>query len=98
MTKGLPTHNAPGTDMAQSPNGSYMNGAASDANGGHSRQPSDATADSPASPDKLIVGVDFGTTYSGVAAAYSATPDEIDIIKTWPGGNGITSDKVPTEI
>ena len=48
--------------------------------------------------DKLIVGVDFGTTYSGVAAAYSGSPDEIDIIKTWPGGNGITSDKVPTEI
>ncbi|KAK4637887.1 Heat shock protein 12A [Fulvia fulva] len=48
--------------------------------------------------DRLIVGVDFGTTSSGVAAVYSATPDDIDIIKTWPGGNGITSDKVPTEI
>lgn len=24
----------------------------------------------------------------GVAAVYSATPDDIDIIKTWPGGNG----------
>ncbi|KAI5269890.1 actin-like ATPase domain-containing protein [Aureobasidium subglaciale] len=48
--------------------------------------------------DRLIVGVDFGTTYSGVAAAYSANPDDIEIIKTWPGGNGITSDKVPTEI
>lgn len=48
--------------------------------------------------DRLIVGVDFGTTYSGVAACYSATPEDIDIIKTWPGGNGITSDKVPTEI
>ncbi|KAI9707855.1 MAG: hypothetical protein M1820_004461 [Bogoriella megaspora] len=48
--------------------------------------------------DRLIVGVDFGTTYSGVAAVYSATPEDIDIIKTWPGGNGITSDKVPTEI
>ncbi|SMR42561.1 unnamed protein product [Zymoseptoria tritici ST99CH_1A5] len=48
--------------------------------------------------DRLVVGVDFGTTFSGVAAAYSATPDEIDIVKSWPGGNGITSDKVPTEI
>ncbi|KAF2748930.1 actin-like ATPase domain-containing protein [Sporormia fimetaria CBS 119925] len=48
--------------------------------------------------DRLVVGVDFGTTYSGVAACYSATPEDIDIIKTWPGGNGITSDKVPTEI
>ncbi|KAF2873169.1 Hsp70 family protein-like protein [Massariosphaeria phaeospora] len=51
-----------------------------------------------ATQDRLIVGVDFGTTYSGVAAVYSATPEDIDIIKTWPGGNGITSDKVPTEI
>lgn len=48
--------------------------------------------------DRLVIGVDFGTTYSGVAAVYSATPDDVDIIKTWPGGNGITSDKVPTEI
>ncbi|KAK6825211.1 actin-like ATPase domain-containing protein [Apiospora arundinis] len=48
--------------------------------------------------DRLIVGVDFGTTFSGVAAVYASTPDDIEIIKTWPGGNGITSDKVPTEI
>ncbi|KAI9747653.1 MAG: hypothetical protein M1815_004008 [Lichina confinis] len=48
--------------------------------------------------DRLVVGVDFGTTYSGVAAVYTATPDDVDVIKTWPGGNGITSDKVPTEI
>ncbi|KAF7563125.1 hypothetical protein G7046_g1025 [Stylonectria norvegica] len=48
--------------------------------------------------DRLIVGVDFGTTFSGVAAVYTTNPDDIEIIKTWPGGNGITSDKVPTEI
>ncbi|CAK7202263.1 hypothetical protein SEUCBS139899_004985 [Sporothrix eucalyptigena] len=48
--------------------------------------------------DRLIVGVDFGTTFSGVAAVYTPTPDDIEIIKTWPGGNGITSDKVPTEM
>lgn len=29
---------------------------------------------------------------------YSATPNDIDIIKTWPGSNNITSDKVPSEI
>lgn len=38
--------------------------------------------------DRLVVGVDFGTTFSGVAAVYSATPDDIDIIKSWPGSNG----------
>ncbi|KAI7459930.1 actin-like ATPase domain-containing protein [Hortaea werneckii] len=51
--------------------------------------------------DRFVVGVDFGTTFSGVAAAYSANPeapDEINIIKSWPGGNNITSDKVPSEI
>lgn len=48
--------------------------------------------------DRLIVGVDFGTTFSGVAAVYTSTPDDVEIIKTWPGGNGITSDKVPTEL
>ncbi|KAK5737794.1 hypothetical protein LTR17_006442 [Elasticomyces elasticus] len=51
--------------------------------------------------DTLIVGIDFGTTFSGVAAAYSASPespDEINIVKTWPGGNNITSDKVPSEV
>ncbi|KAF2173293.1 hypothetical protein M409DRAFT_17235 [Zasmidium cellare ATCC 36951] len=58
----------------------------------------DDTNGHPPPEDRLIVGVDFGTTYSGVAAVYSATPDDVDIIKTWPGGNGITSDKVPTEI
>ncbi|KAF2093151.1 actin-like ATPase domain-containing protein [Rhizodiscina lignyota] len=48
-----------------------------------------------AKEERLIVGVDFGTTYSGVAAVYSGTPEEVDIIKTWPGGE---ADKVPTEI
>ncbi|KAI1430656.1 actin-like ATPase domain-containing protein [Xylaria sp. CBS 124048] len=56
-----------------------------------------ARASTPAN-DRLIVGVDFGTTFSGVAAVYTSTPDDIEIIKSWPGGNGITSDKVPTEI
>ncbi|KAI0479249.1 actin-like ATPase domain-containing protein [Xylariaceae sp. FL0804] len=51
-----------------------------------------------AKEDRLIVGVDFGTTFSGVAAVYTGTPDDIEIIRTWPGGNGITSDKVPSEI
>jgi len=37
-------------------------------------------------------------TFNSVASVYSATPDDVEIIKTWPGGNGITSDKVPTEI
>lgn len=31
--------------------------------------------------DKLVVAVDFGTTFSGVATVYSANPDDLDIIK-----------------
>jgi hypothetical protein len=37
--------------------------------------------------DKLVIAVDFGTTFSGVATVYSATPDEVDIIRTWPGND-----------
>ncbi|RMZ24418.1 hypothetical protein D0859_11529 [Hortaea werneckii] len=75
-------------------NGSLANGGApAEVNGVH-----DETNGAEIKEDRLIVGVDFGTTYSGVAAVYSATPDDVDIIKSWPGGNGITSDKVPSEI
>ncbi|CAI7572395.1 unnamed protein product [Penicillium palitans] len=45
---------------------------------------------------KLIVGVDFGTTFSGVAWGLEDCPDEIELIQTWPGGGNITSQKVPT--
>ncbi|KAF7522399.1 hypothetical protein PCG10_007511 [Penicillium crustosum] len=45
---------------------------------------------------KLIVGVDFGTTFSGVAWGLKDCPDEIELIQTWPGGGNITSQKVPT--
>ena len=77
--------------------GGEVNGTAVMNGNDHTESNGDANATS--SPqDKLIVGIDFGTTYSGVAAAYSGSPEDLDIIKTWPGGNGITSDKVPTEI
>ncbi|TKA36507.1 hypothetical protein B0A54_13509 [Friedmanniomyces endolithicus] len=97
MTVNLPPHHDASTDdMAHTINGSPMNGGpVAETNGRHSQANSDETTPVPAPQDKLIVGVDFGI---GVAAAYSANPDDIDIIKTWPGGNGITSDKVPTEI
>ncbi|KAI7155864.1 actin-like ATPase domain-containing protein [Hortaea werneckii] len=53
------------------------------------------------STDTLVVGIDFGTTYSGVASVYSGRPekpDEIEVIKSWPGGNNGTREKVPSEI
>ncbi|KGO76318.1 Heat shock protein 70 family [Penicillium italicum] len=45
---------------------------------------------------KLIVGIDFGTTFSGVAWGLEDCPDDIELIQTWPGGGNITSQKVPT--
>ncbi|KEQ99444.1 hypothetical protein AUEXF2481DRAFT_177213 [Aureobasidium subglaciale EXF-2481] len=51
--------------------------------------------------DRLIIGVDFGTNFLGCALAYSGDPesaDEIQVVKSWPGSNGVTSNKVPSEI
>lgn len=93
------TINQPARDALPDIENLKMNGTVNGTNGIH---PSvgDVTPEEelPEQEDRLVVGIDFGTTYSGVAAVYSATPDDVDIIKTWPGGNGITSDKVPTEI
>lgn len=96
MTVNQPNHHATASDEeAPKMNGTPANGdyAVQQPNGVANQTDSGAPRD-----DRLIVGVDFGTTYSGVAAVYSATPDDVDIIKSWPGGNGITSDKVPTEV
>ncbi|KFA79756.1 hypothetical protein S40288_00693 [Stachybotrys chartarum IBT 40288] len=73
----------------------YTSPSSTEAINGPVREPA---REQPPISDRLIVGVDFGTTFSGVAAVYTSTPDDVEIIKTWPGGNGITSDKVPTEI
>lgn len=51
---------------------------------------------------KIIVGIDFGTTYSGVAWAETKRPDRQSTITTWPiskaAREGESSDKVPTKI
>ncbi|KAL8851909.1 MAG: hypothetical protein Q9221_003236 [Calogaya cf. arnoldii] len=52
---------------------------------------------------KLLIAVDFGTTFSGVAWAQTRRPDVQTIIIQWPdstsgGLEGISSDKVPTEL
>ncbi|KAJ5241468.1 uncharacterized protein N7469_003059 [Penicillium citrinum] len=46
---------------------------------------------------QLIVGIDFGTTFSGVAFAF-ATNNEAreDIITEWPGSGTHTKQKIPT--
>lgn len=51
---------------------------------------------------KIIVGIDFGTTYSGVAWAETQRPDRRTAITTWPVSKtireGESSDKVPTKL
>ncbi|KAK4242088.1 hypothetical protein C8A03DRAFT_11671 [Achaetomium macrosporum] len=97
MSISLPLHPSPSQRNRDSRNYFTSNHSASGAEAinGPVREPA---KEPPTINDRLIVGVDFGTTFSGVAAVYTGTPDDIEIIKTWPGGNGITSDKVPTEI
>jgi hypothetical protein len=60
------------------------------------------------SKSTLVIGIDFGTTYTGVAYAFTGDDDEkpdlkriaerMDIIRTWPSPNLQYSDKVPTII
>lgn len=51
---------------------------------------------------KIIVGIDFGTTYSGVAWAETQRPDRRVAITSWPVSRtireGESSDKVPTKL
>ncbi|SPO03752.1 related to hsp70 protein [Cephalotrichum gorgonifer] len=46
---------------------------------------------------QLIVGIDFGTTFSGVAFAFATNNDaKEDIITEWPGAGSYTKQKIPT--
>ncbi|KAL7268268.1 hypothetical protein RUND412_009117 [Rhizina undulata] len=47
---------------------------------------------------RLVIAVDFGTTFSGVAYAFTDDKEKFEVIRTWPGSGSSTKDKVPTEI
>jgi len=60
----------------------------------------------PSKPD-MVIGIDFGTTYTGVAYAYSENvkgddtakiAENVEVIKTWPHANNAFQDKTPTII
>ncbi|KAF4179419.1 hypothetical protein CNMCM7927_001862 [Aspergillus lentulus] len=34
---------------------------------------------------RIVVGIDFGTTYSGVAFALESSPDDVEVVRVWPG-------------
>ncbi|OOO07679.1 Heat shock protein 70 [Aspergillus oryzae] len=46
----------------------------------------------------IVVGLDFGTTFSGIAWAPEGSVDELEVISAWPGGGNRTSVKVPSVI
>ncbi|UPK98618.1 hypothetical protein LCI18_009553 [Fusarium solani-melongenae] len=50
--------------------------------------------------DVIIIGIDFGTTFSGVAWAYSREPDEIELVTSWDSELNRCSDvgKAPTQL
>ncbi|KAG9231241.1 Hsp70 family protein-like protein [Amylocarpus encephaloides] len=51
------------------------------------------------SDDRLIIGIDFGTTYSGAAYAFvNAGKKDVISIMDWPGLNGLKEPKIPTAI
>ncbi|OXV10443.1 hypothetical protein Egran_01797 [Elaphomyces granulatus] len=48
--------------------------------------------------DSLIIALDFGTTFSGIAYAFSTDSEKIYTITNWPGGEDLIAPKVPTVI
>ncbi|PWW76338.1 actin-like ATPase domain-containing protein [Tuber magnatum] len=48
--------------------------------------------------NSIKIGIDFGTTYSGVAWAHTSTPGKINVIDRWVVSRNRTSGKVPSEI
>ncbi|KAF5982892.1 Hsp70 chaperone protein [Fusarium bulbicola] len=50
--------------------------------------------------DFIIIGLDFGTTYSGIAWAYSREPEEIELVTSWDSELNRCSDveKAPTQL
>lgn len=47
---------------------------------------------------RIVVGVDFGTTYTGVAWASTSNPTELEIIKNWPTAGQLVGSQAPSEI
>ena len=58
------------------------------------------TRDSTPSSKYLVVSaIDFGTTYSGYAFAFTRDPDSIHMMRRWEGGDpGVSNQKTPTTL
>lgn len=47
---------------------------------------------------RIVVGVDFGTTYTAVAWAENSSSSQLEIITNWPTAGAIVGAQVPSEI
>ena len=47
---------------------------------------------------RIVVGIDFGTTYSAAAWAETSNPTQVEIIKNWPTSGQLVGAQAPTEI
>ena len=47
---------------------------------------------------RIVVGVDFGTTYTAVAWAESSSPSQLEIITNWPTAGTLVGAQTPSEI
>lgn len=56
----------------------------------------------PSAAKRIVIGVDFGTTFSGVAWAISTSnhSGDVEVISRWPNITGVKrhSEKVPTKL
>ena len=53
----------------------------------------------PSSKYLVISAIDFGTTYSGYAFAFTRDPDSIHMMRRWEGGDpGVSNQKTPTTL
>ncbi|KAL8947831.1 MAG: hypothetical protein Q9222_005928 [Ikaeria aurantiellina] len=46
----------------------------------------------------IVVGIDFGTTYTAVAWVDASQPHHVEIIRNWPTAGQVVSSQVPSEI
>ena len=47
---------------------------------------------------RIVIGVDFGTTYTAVAWADTSSPDRTELISNWPTSGQVVGVQTPSEI
>ncbi len=47
---------------------------------------------------RIVIGIDFGTTYTAVAWADTSAPDRVELISNWPTTGQIVGAQAQSEI